>query len=77
MKLFVAIVRPLKPVASCTIAHWLTKTLKLASIDVSTFSVHLVRGAATSAAARSSVTMNDIMQAADWSLELVFRNFYY
>ena len=61
-KLFVAIMRPHKPVASCTIAHWLWKTL--AGIDVSIFAGHSVRGAATSAAAGSGFTMNYIMQAA-------------
>ena len=41
--------------------------LKLA---VSIFSGHSVRGASTLAAA--GATMNDIMQAADWSTESVF-----
>ena len=36
-----------------------------------------MRGAATSAAARAGVTMTDIMQAADWSAESVFRRFHY
>jgi len=71
------LVRPHKLVASCTIARWLRETLKLAGIDVSIFAGHSVRGAATSAAAGSGVTMNDIMQAADWSSESVFRSFYY
>ena len=51
--------------------------LKLAGIDVSIFSGHSVRGASTSAAAGAGVTMNDIMQAADWSTESVFHRFYY
>lgn len=38
-KLFVAIKKPHKPVASCTITRWLKKTLKLAGIDVSIFQV--------------------------------------
>ena len=76
-KLFVAIVKPHKPIASCTIARWLWEMLKLAGIDVSIISGHSVRGASTYAAAGAGITMNDIMQAADWSSELVFRNFYY
>ena len=51
--------------------------MRLAGIDVSIFSGHSVRGASTSAAAGSGVTMTDIMQAADWSSESVFRRFYY
>ena len=76
-KLFVAIKKPHNPVASCTIARWLKEMLKLAGIDVSTFSGHSVRGASTSAAAGAGLTMNEIMQAADWSTESVFRRFYY
>ena len=42
-KLFMAIVRH-KPIASCTIAHWLWETLKLAGTDMSIFAGHSVRG---------------------------------
>ena len=76
-KLFVAIVKPHKPVASCTIARWLRETLKLAGIDVSIFAGHSTRGASTSAAAGAGVTTADIMKAADWSTESVFRRHYY
>ena len=76
-RLFVAIKKPHNPVASCTIARWLKETLRLAGIDVSIFSGHSVRGASTSAAAGAGVTMTDILQAADWSTESVFRRFYY
>ena len=43
--------------------------LKLAGSEVSG---HSVRGASTSAAAGAGATMNDIMQAANWSTESVF-----
>ena len=76
-KLFVAIKKPHQPVASCTAARWLKETLRLVGIDVSIFSGHSVRGASTSASAGGDVTTKDIMQAADWSSELVFRRFYY
>ena len=61
-KLFVAIKKPHKPVASCTIACWLKEMLKIAGIDASIFSGHSDRGASTSAAAGAGVTMNDIME---------------
>ena len=72
-----AIKKPHNPVASCTIASWLKETLRLAGLDESIFSGHSVRGASMSAAAGAGVTMTDIMQAADWSTESVFRRFYY
>ena len=76
-KLLVATVKPHKPVASCTIARWLRETLRLAGIDVSIFAGHSTRGASTSAAAGAGITTADIMKAADWSTESVFRRHYY
>jgi len=75
--LFVATVKPHKPVASCTIARWLKEVLKLSGIDVNIFKAHSTRGASVSAAAESGVTTADILKAADWSAESVFRKFYY
>ena len=75
--MLVAIVKPQKSVASCTIAHWLRQTLKLAGIDVSIFAGHSTRGASTSAATGAGITTTDIMKAADWSTESVFRRHYY
>jgi len=76
-KLFVAIVKPHKAVAPCTIARWLKEVLKLSGIDVSIFTAHSTRSASASAAADSGVTTSDILKAADWSAESVFRKFYY
>ena len=75
--LFLAMVKPHLPVASCTIARWLKKVLEDAGIDVSIFSAHSVHGASSSAAALAGVTTNVILEAADWSTESVFRRFYY
>ena len=63
--------------SSATIAHWLREVLKLAGIDVSIFYGHSVRGASVSAAAGAGITTNDILKAADWSSDSVFRRFYY
>jgi len=57
----VATVKPHKPVASCTIAHWLQETLRLAGIDVSIFAGHSTRRASTSAATGAGITTADIM----------------
>ena len=72
-----AIVKPHKPVSPCTIARWLKEVLKLSGIDVSVFTAYSTRSASASAAADSGVTTNDILKAADWSTESVFRRFYY
>ena len=76
-QLFVAIIKPHKPVAPCTIARWLKEVLKLSGVDVSVFTAHSTRSASASAAADSGVTTSDILKAADWSTESVFRRFYY
>ena len=41
------------------------------------FKAHSVRGASTSMAARLGVTVETILEAADWSSESVFQKFYY
>ena len=70
--LLVSLVKPHKPLSSATIARWLREVLRLAGIDVNIFSA---QGASTSAAA--GITTNDILKAADWSSDSVFRRFYY
>ena len=75
-QLFLAIVKPHKPVSSCTIARWLKWVLGDSGIDVSMFTAHSVRGASSSAAAMAGVTTNDILKAADWSAYSVFRHYY-
>ena len=76
-QLFIAVIRPYKPVSSSTIARWLKTVLSSAGIDTSVFKAHSVRGAATSAASDAGVTTNDILNAADWSNQSVFQKFYY
>ena len=51
--------------------------LQEAGIDTDTFKAHSVRGAAGSSAAWSGVTVMDILNAADWSTETTFQQFYH
>ena len=76
-QLFIAFIKPHNPVSSATIARWLRTVLQSAGININIFKAHSTRGASASAAAGKGVTTNDILQAADWSSELVFRRFYY
>ena len=76
-RLFVAIIKPHNPVASCTIARWLKEVLRISGIDTRIFTAHSTRGASSLAAADSGITISDILKAADWSTESVFRKFYY
>ena len=73
-QLFVAIIKPHKPVVPCTIARWLKEVLNF-QVLTSVCSQPIQQGA--TAAADSGVTTSDILKAADWSTELVIRKFYY
>ena len=64
-------------VTSSTIARWLKTCLQEAGINTEVFKPHSIRGAASSKAAWSGVTISDILQAADWSSEATFQKFYY
>ena len=72
-----AFIKPHHVVTSSTIARWLETTLEQAGIDTAIFKAHSTRGALTSAAALRGVTTSDIILAADWSSDSVFRRFYY
>ena len=76
-QLFIATIKPLKPVTSSTIARWIKSVLTKSGIDTNTFKAHSVRSAAVSSAASAGMTTNDILSAADWSSESVFQKFYF
>ena len=77
VKLFLATIKPHKPVTSSTIARWIKNLLGKAGVNTEIFKAHSVRGASTSAAAMAGITTEDILKAADWSNETVFPKFYY
>ena len=58
-------------------ARWIVTLPKLAGINTDTFKSHSVRRASTSTAASAGVTINQILDAADWRSESVFERFYY
>ena len=75
--LFLSWIGKHEPVSSSTIARWLRTCLQDAGVDTDTFKAHSVRGAACSTAAWSGVTTTDIFNAADWSNEGTFQQFYH
>ena len=75
--LFIALIRPYRPVSSSTIARWIKSTLTKSGINTDIFKSHSVRSAAVSSAANAGVTISEIISAADWSNETVFQKFYY
>ena len=76
-KLFLGVIKPHNPVAPSTVARWLRTVMGKAGIDTNIFKAHSTRGAATTAAANAGITMEDILKAANWSSDTVFKKFYY
>ena len=74
-KLFLRVIIPNKPVAPSTVARWLKTVLDKAGIDTSIFKAHSTRGAAATAAANAGIITEDILKAADWSGESVFKKY--
>lgn len=65
-----------KKVSTSTLAHWLKNILQLSGIDSDQIKAHSFRGASTSAAFMSGVTLNDIMQTANWKSANTFQKYY-
>lgn len=65
--LFISFKKPHKPVGAQTLSKWIKNTLGQCGIDTSTFTAHSTRHAATSAAQRLGVSVDQIMNTAGWS----------
>ena len=74
--LFIRTVRPYSPISRDTFSHWVKRTLTMAGIDMSTFTPHSTRAAATSAAYKAKVPLLTILSTAGWTRECTFRQFY-
>ncbi|PZC73632.1 hypothetical protein B5X24_HaOG209006 [Helicoverpa armigera] len=60
-----------------TLSRWIKDTLSLSGVDVSIFSAHSTRHAATSRARRAGVSVDQIRRTAGWSANsATFANFY-
>ena len=75
-QLFLATVAPHGPVSSSSIARWLKSSIKDAGMD-GHFTAHSTRSAATTAAALSGMSTQDIVNQANWSKDDTFCRFYY
>ena len=75
--LFIAFVKPHKPVEPCTVARWLRLVMQGAKIDIDKFKAHSVRGAATSKAANLGLSTTQVMERANWTKASTFHRFYH
>lgn len=75
--LFISFRNPHMPVGSQTLSRWVKSTMQDSGIDVSIFSAHSTRHAATSIAHRDGVSIDVIRSTAGWSgNSTVFAQFY-
>ena len=74
--LFLTTQKPFNPAARDTVRNWIKQMMKLAGIDVNSYTVHSSRAASTSKAA-NSLPLNSIMKAAGWSSNSTFANHYH
>ena len=63
-------------ITTCNLARWLKEVLFLSDIDISKFSAHSFRGAATSKALGLGVSLKYIRDTANWSSAKTFYKFY-
>lgn len=76
-ELFIASRKPHNSISSQTLSRWIKSTLKDSGIDVSVFSSHSTRHAATSKAYKLGVNIDVLRQTAGWSdNSSIFAKFY-
>lgn len=75
--LFISLKKPHRPVTSQTLSRWIKSTLDNCGINVSVFTAHSTRHAATSRAHQLGVSLDLIRKTAGWSgSSLTFGRFY-
>ena len=74
---FVTSRKPFRKAKPGTIGHWIKDVLRMAGVDTEVFSAHSTRSASTSWAASKGVPINDILQAANWSSQTTFEQYYF
>ncbi|XP_069075323.1 integrase/recombinase xerD homolog [Pleurodeles waltl] len=76
-QLLISVKKPFKEISSPTIARWVRWILSEAGVDIQVFGAHSTQGAMASKAVQVGGRLEDIMNAADWSSESVFKQFYF
>ena len=67
---------PYTPATCGTISQWIKEIMELAGIDVSVYTTHSTRKAATSQAAEASVPIGVTLRAAGWTNSQTFAQYY-
>jgi hypothetical protein len=74
--LFLSFIEPHNPVSKQTIANWIVNTIKMAYEEDIKVNAHSTRAIGPSWALFKGASMASILEAADWSRDSTFTNFY-
>jgi integrase len=74
--LFIATVKPYRPVTRATIGRWLKEILKSSGVNVETFKGHSTRSASSTGAFAKGASIKDIMERGNWSNASTWQRFY-
>jgi integrase len=74
--MFLITQKPFRPAAKGTIAKWIRMALQEAGINMSIFTPHSTRAAATSAMEKAKIPISTIMATAGWGSSRTFAKYY-
>ena len=75
-QLLLSYVKPHKEISAKTVSKWITDILDMAGVDISTFSGHSTRSAASSKAKFCGVPTKEILKRGYWTNESTFQKHY-
>ena len=74
-QLLISYTKPHRAVQTCTIAWWLKCVMESAGIEVDKYKAHSTRAAATSKAKKLGLSVEQIVERANWSRVTTFKKF--
>ena len=75
-QLFLAYNKPHHPVVTCSIARWLKCIMAASGIDTTVYKAHSTRAASTSKGVAQGLSVQQIMENANWVRASTFQKFY-
>ena len=69
--------KPHKPASKSTLARWIKEALFLADVDTKVFKAHSLRGASSSKALLSGLSVKEVIDHGRWSQESTWQRFYH
>ncbi len=74
---FLIYISPHQPISTSRLAGWVKEALHLADVDTGVFKAHSVRGASSSKAFLSGLSVKEVLTRGSWSQETTWQKFYH